>query len=78
MGFSGGSVVKNLPANAENTGSIPECREDPLEQGMAIHSSIFGLKTQGPRCGLERPRKSHEHAHGLWPLLRPENSVEIP
>ena len=23
MGFAGGSVVKNLPANAEDTGSIP-------------------------------------------------------
>ena len=24
LGFSGGSVVKNPPANAENTGSIPD------------------------------------------------------
>ena len=26
LGFSGGSVVKNPPANAENTGSIPDPR----------------------------------------------------
>jgi len=34
-------VVKNLPANAGNirdAGSIPG--QDPLEEGMAIHSSI--------------------------------------
>ena len=32
-------VVKNLPANAEDTGSIPGL-EDPLEKEMATHSSI--------------------------------------
>ena len=31
--------VKNLPANAGDVGSIPGS-EDPLEEGMAIHSSI--------------------------------------
>ena len=42
MDFPGGSVVKNLPAKAGDTGdvgSIPG-REDPLE-GMAINSSIL-------------------------------------
>ena len=39
-GFSGGSVVKNLPANAGDWGSIPGS-EDPLEKEMAIHSSIL-------------------------------------
>ena len=36
-------VVKNLPANAGDIGdtdSIPG-REDPLEKGMATHSSIL-------------------------------------
>ena len=36
-------VVKNLPANAGNVrdlGSIPGL-EDPLEEGMATHSSIL-------------------------------------
>ena len=32
-------VVKNLPANAEDAGSIPGL-EDPLEKEMATHSSI--------------------------------------
>ena len=39
-GFPGGSVVKNLPASAGDTGSIPG-QEDPLEKGMATHSSIL-------------------------------------
>ena len=39
-------VVKNPPANAGNirdTGSIAES-EDPLEEGMEIHSSILALE----------------------------------
>jgi len=43
MGFPGGSVVKNLPANAGAIGDanlIPG-REDPLEEEMATHSSIL-------------------------------------
>ena len=40
MEFSGGSVVKKLPAmwetQVQSTG-----REDLLEKGMAVHSSIF-------------------------------------
>ena len=46
MGFSGGAVVKNLPANAEDardTGSIPG-QEDPLEKEMAIHSCILAWR----------------------------------
>ena len=31
MGFSGGSVVKNLPANAGNIGSIPGLGRSPGE-----------------------------------------------
>ena len=31
MGFSGGSVVKNSPANAEDTNSIPGLRRSPGE-----------------------------------------------
>ena len=36
----GGSVVKNLPANAGDTGSILGSRS-PLEKKMATHSSIL-------------------------------------
>ena len=41
-GFPGGSAVKNSPANVGDTGdvgSIPGVG-DPLEEGMATHSSI--------------------------------------
>ena len=31
MGFPGGSVVKNLPANAEDVGSIPGLGRSPGE-----------------------------------------------
>ena len=36
MGFLGGSVVKNLPANAGDMGW-----EDPLEKEMATHTTIL-------------------------------------
>ena len=39
MGFPGGSVVKNLPANAGDAGLIPG-QEDSLEKEMATQSSI--------------------------------------
>ena len=43
MGFPGGSVVKNLPANARDTGDGVSSMgwEDPLEKEMAIHTSIL-------------------------------------
>ena len=43
MGFPGGTVVKNLPANAgmQKTGVQPLGGEDPLEEEMATHSSIL-------------------------------------
>ena len=40
-------VVKNLPDNAGDAraiGLIPESREDPLEEGMATHSSILSWR----------------------------------
>ena len=43
MGFPGGSAVKNLPAMQE-TQVQSLGREDPLEKGMATHSSILAWK----------------------------------
>ena len=40
MGFPGGSVVNSPPANAGDTGLIPD-QEDLLEKEMATHSSIL-------------------------------------
>ena len=39
LGFPGGSVVKNPPANAGDIRSL--CQEDPLEKEMATHSSTL-------------------------------------
>ena len=40
LGFPGGSVVKNWPANTRDSGSFPRL-EDPLEKGMTTLSSIL-------------------------------------
>ena len=46
MGFPGGTVVKNLPVNAGDTGDegLITGWEDPLEQDMATDSSILAWK----------------------------------
>ena len=40
MGFSGSSVIKNLPANAGDAGSIPGLERSPEEE-KETHSSIL-------------------------------------
>ena len=40
VGLPGGTVVKNLPANAGDPGSILS-QEDPLEREIATHSSML-------------------------------------
>ena len=47
-GFAGGSVVKNLPAKQEMQ-VRPWGQEDPLEKGMAMHSSILAWRIHGQR-----------------------------
>ena len=43
MGLSGGSVVKNLPVNAGNAGSVPGLRRFPGEgNGNALQYSCLG------------------------------------
>ena len=46
MGFPGGSVMKNLPAMQEpqETWAQSLGQEDPLEEGMATHSSILAWR----------------------------------
>ena len=66
LGFPGASVVKNLPAMQE----MPEMWvrtlgwEDPLEKGMATHSSILMGKSHGQRrpvgYGPWRHRVGHD------------------
>ena len=47
-GFPGGSTGKESACNAGDPGSIPS-QEDPLEKGMATHSSILVGKFHGQR-----------------------------
>ena len=49
MGFSGGPVVKNLPAVQEKQELQVQslALEDRLEEGVAIHSSILAWKPHG-------------------------------
>ena len=46
LDFPSGAVVKNLPANAGDTRDMDSISggEDPLEEEMAIHSSILAWK----------------------------------
>ena len=62
LGFSGGSVVKNLLAMQETWVQSPG-EEDPLKKGMATHSSILAWRipwTEKPdglqSVGLQRVR----------------------
>ena len=64
-GFPGGSVVKNLPANAgdeRDSGSIPGLERSPGEE-MATHSRILPWKSHGQRNleGVERELDTTEH-----------------
>ena len=49
MGFPGGSAVKNLAAMQEPQEAHVRYldEEDPLEEGMATHSSILAWRTPG-------------------------------
>ena len=44
----GGSAVKNPPARAGDMGLIPECQEDPLEEGRACQPSPLFLPGESP------------------------------
>ena len=47
-GFPGGSVVRNLPANAGTR--VPSLSwEDPLEKETAIHPSVLARESHGQR-----------------------------
>ena len=45
MGFPGGSVIKNPPANAGDVGSISGGQKYPLEKEMTTLSSILAGKS---------------------------------
>ena len=79
MGFSGGSVVKNLPAMQE-TWVWSLVREDPLEKEIATHSSSLAFKmpwTEEP--GRLQPTESQGIEHDWATSLHLQYSCwEIP
>ena len=48
LGFPGGSLGEEFDCSAGDPGLIPS-QEDPLEEGMATHSSILAGEFQGQR-----------------------------
>ena len=52
LGFPGGSVVKNLPANAEDTGSIPRWGRSPGEEKWQPTSLFLPGKLHGQRSPM--------------------------
>ena len=60
-GFPGGSVVKNLPVNARDTGSSPGLERSPGEgNGNPLQHSCLGTPMERslglPSVGLQRVR----------------------
>ena len=75
MGFSGGSVVEDLPAMWE-TQVQSLGREDPLEKGMEIHSSILAweipwTEEPGGLQSLGSQRVKHNWATNTFTFSRP-------
>ena len=63
LGLPGGLVVKNPPADARDTGSIPGW-EDPLEKEMATHSSILAWRIpRTEEAGGLQSMGSHRAGH---------------
>ena len=73
-GFPGGSVVKNLPANAGDAGdggSIPGSGRSPREgngnrlQCSSLQNSMDGGAWQAAIHGLQRVRHDRTHTHAF-------------
>ena len=62
MGFPSGSVVKNLPA-MQDTRIQSLGQEDPLEKGMATHSSVLAWRIHGQRSLLGYSPCGHRVGH---------------
>ena len=64
MGIPGGSVVKNLPAVQETKETWVRSlgQEDPLEEGMATHSSILAWRIPKDRslAGSDTPQSQSQ------------------
>ena len=75
ISFSGGSVVKNLPANAGDTRDIVLIpgQEDPLEKEMATHCNILAWKISW----TEEPGRLHGISESQTWLSTAQRKVQI-
>ena len=55
-------MVKNLPANAGDPGSVPGGK-DPLEEGMATHSSLLAGESHRQRSPAGYSPWGHTESH---------------
>ena len=68
MGFPGGAVVKNPPANAGDTGSIPGLgRSHMLQSNKAHVPQLLSLRSRAREPQLLKPAR-------LEPMLRDKRS----
>ena len=68
MGFAGGLVVKNLPANAENGGSTPlrySCLENPMPGGPGGLQSM-----ESQRVGHDLATKRTKQHNDMYPPVQ--------
>ena len=65
--FLSGSLVKTLPANAGDTGNVGAIlgQEDPLEEGIATHSSILAMDRGAWQTTVHGVTKSWTWLKGL-------------
>ena len=84
----GGSLVKNLPANAGDTGGRVWCRgqEDPLEEEMATYSSIIAWEiswTEEPgslhsmRVQKVRHDWAAEYSSDSWQIIKKRTNAKL-
>ena len=62
-GFPGGSVVKNLPANAGDVGLIPQGRSHMLRDSKACPPQLLRLHTLEPQLCNKRNHQDEKPAH---------------
>ena len=71
VGFPGGTVVKNPPANVGDAGSSPGLQRYPGE-GMAAHSSILAwISLWTEESGKLQPNVTAHALTKLWHLPKP-------
>ena len=68
MGFPGGTVVKNLPANCKNSGSIPGSRRSPVvgNSNLIQYSCLENLYGQRSNWAY-----THKPNNNSWPHASP-------